>query len=453
MSYCHIDINSTKTKDWIIHGESSDRDVFPVMYHPYEYAGAFTLDYLSGKNCSSGVCIGEHSHKSEVKQCNKGQSTSVKTIDGYCNFHTHPLDCYKGENTIWGWPSGEDMRECVGFALRGNLVHMVYTMEGIYTIQLNPNIVSFIISDNNMKELIPEIKNPNLTRGIIINLIESYFKATHGHRTSEYNEQHHKKVSNTKTKSCLTSNSFGVCMPKDWVDYANSFTIGSLLKNHPKKCSTVLPCNGFPEYTKRNSTTLDLRDYLKRYGFEMYEVNKDGKIYETKSKINVEKILIDNIDRISQIFNSIPNQLSYGSEKWNQGQWFNVNIFYTKMVLKNKLVPFNIWITELKKLCGSDYRKLCNTICNYWGETEKAFKTNGQQMIKFPDVSISFKPFKPQNKHNTCSLENDKNKQLLGWIKGSNSKGILNSKSILNSSSNIGRRKSVKKRKQSKKKK
>jgi hypothetical protein len=47
----------------------------------------------------------------------KGDSDSVYTPNNVINFHTHPISAYNNGDTVWGWPSGEDIRETIKFAL------------------------------------------------------------------------------------------------------------------------------------------------------------------------------------------------------------------------------------------------------------------------------------------------------------------------------------------------
>lgn len=92
----------------------------------------------------------------------KGNSSSVKTPLGRVNFHTHPLHCYISGNVIWGWPSGEDMGQCIRFAQMGNLYHIIFSLEGTYVIVVNKRLVS--LTDANISN------------------IETIFKLTHKYR-------------------------------------------------------------------------------------------------------------------------------------------------------------------------------------------------------------------------------------------------------------------------------
>lgn len=92
----------------------------------------------------------------------KGNSSSVDTPLGHVNFHTHPLHCYISNNVIWGWPSGEDIGQCIRFAEMGNLYHIIFSLEGTYVIVVNKKLI-------------------NLTHENISS-IETIFKLTHKYR-------------------------------------------------------------------------------------------------------------------------------------------------------------------------------------------------------------------------------------------------------------------------------
>ena len=66
---------------------------------------------------------------------------------------TNPID------TDSDVPSGEDMAQIINFANRGNLIHIIFTLEGAYVVKVKN---------------IPEKKD--------INRIENFFKKTHGFR-------------------------------------------------------------------------------------------------------------------------------------------------------------------------------------------------------------------------------------------------------------------------------
>ena len=89
----------------------------------------------------------------------KGNSDSVSTPLGRVNFHTHPLHCYISGQVIWGWPSGEDMGQCIRFAQMGNIYHIIFSLEGTYAIVVNKRLLNLSPKD--------------------ISSIETIFKLTH----------------------------------------------------------------------------------------------------------------------------------------------------------------------------------------------------------------------------------------------------------------------------------
>ena len=85
------------------------------------------------------------------------------------NFHTHPLSCYIDAETIWGWPSGEDLAQCLNFANNNNLTHIIFAIEGTYVMDVNKIFLHYIQTD---KKLFTLIRNN----------IQEIFKLTHKHR-------------------------------------------------------------------------------------------------------------------------------------------------------------------------------------------------------------------------------------------------------------------------------
>lgn len=98
-----------------------------------------------------------------------GNNDSVMTPLAVVNFHTHPLSCYIDAETIWGWPSGEDLAQCLNFASNNNLTHIIFAIEGTYVMDVNKIFLHYIQTD---KKLFTLIRNN----------IQEIFKLTHKHR-------------------------------------------------------------------------------------------------------------------------------------------------------------------------------------------------------------------------------------------------------------------------------
>jgi len=127
-----------------------------LLWSSVEHAGEIFFDNY---NCKEDIC----DKKINNITFKNGNSDSVMTPLSVINFHTHPLSCYIEAETIWGWPSGEDLKECINFAKHGNLTHIIFAVEGTYIIDVNKKL---------LKSLTDKFKN----------LIEKLFQYTHKFR-------------------------------------------------------------------------------------------------------------------------------------------------------------------------------------------------------------------------------------------------------------------------------
>lgn len=169
-----------------------------IMFKSDEYAGR--INFLE-KDCkiikNKRVC---HKKFSEITK-KRGDGHSVDTPISFVNYHTHPIKCYSDTDSIWGWPSGEDMLEAIRFADGGNKYHLVFTAEGIYII----------------KVLTTDVENKNLILDI--------FKDTHEFRCIGYDPFNFK----TFIKNKYNINVSGKKMPDIWINLAKK------VKNHNGK--------------------------------------------------------------------------------------------------------------------------------------------------------------------------------------------------------------------------
>lgn len=167
-------------------------------------------------------------NKNNEKLCNKKMTTNLKFINGkndsvmtplsVVNFHTHPLSCYIDARTIWGWPSGEDLAQCLNFAEDNNLTHIIFAVEGTYVIDVNKIFLHYVQTD---KKLIMLLKN---------NILE-IFKLTHKHRM--YYNDSNKNVSLDKEfneiflKPLNMSSKGNILMT--WLNLVNNLTLERLI--------------------------------------------------------------------------------------------------------------------------------------------------------------------------------------------------------------------------------
>ena len=166
-------------------------------------------------------------NKNNEKLCNKSMTKSLKFKNGkndsvltplsVVNFHTHPLSCYIDAETVWGWPSGEDLGQCLNFANDNNLTHIIFAVEGTYVIDVNKILLNYLRLD---KKLFEQIRNN----------IEEIFKLTHKHRMlyndknpnvtleQEFNEIFLKPVHLSNRENIMLS----------WLNLVNNLTLEKL---------------------------------------------------------------------------------------------------------------------------------------------------------------------------------------------------------------------------------
>jgi len=179
-----------------------------LLLAPREFGGVIEF---SNNNCR--IVDGEmvcdkvyHDHSIE-----KGSASSVSTPLGRVNFHTHPLHCYISGDVIWGWPSGEDMGQCIRFAQMGNLYHIIFSLEGTYVIVVNKKLTSLTPTD--------------------ISSIETVFKITHKYRWYKNFEGEQDIVEEFKEFIALSGiKPTGSNALELWVNFANSFKLGHVAK-------------------------------------------------------------------------------------------------------------------------------------------------------------------------------------------------------------------------------
>jgi hypothetical protein len=287
----------------------------------------------------SGVIQCNDSDQVTKINTNKGTSDSVYTPNNVINFHTHPVSAYNSGNTVWGWPSGEDIRETIKFALTGNKAHLVFTVEGLYTIQISPCKL------NKLKTLLNDHE-----RGIVIFLIEEYFKCTHNFRcVPEVNKLNTNKIKIT---------------PYSFIDLANNFSLNNILKeesfihkqtpsldinnightginskennnfgkyygNLQQNCSKI-PNTGFVEVEKNYIVTLPLIEYISDLD-ELRSLSISG--YESKHSCKKTKNLKIAFEKIIKKMNELPCDTEWNSHK---NAWFLINFFPTNHYLNNK---------------------------------------------------------------------------------------------------------------------
>lgn len=139
-----------------------------LLYLDYEAAGEIDFENTNCKLKDNEEICDKHTKKNISFK--KGSNDSVITPNAVINFHTHPLSCYIEAQTIWGWPSGEDLARSIEFAISNNLCHIVFAVEGTYIIDVNKQILLDL-----------KLLDNNIIKDIIYN-IEKIIQLTHKHR-------------------------------------------------------------------------------------------------------------------------------------------------------------------------------------------------------------------------------------------------------------------------------
>jgi hypothetical protein len=297
-----------------------NNQIFPELGENYEISGVINCD-----NFDKVSHVDKH----------KGDSDSVYTPNNVINFHTHPISAYNQGDTVWGWPSGEDIRETIKFAFNGNKAHLVFTVEGLYTIQVSPCKI------RKMKELLTDSE-----RGILIFMIEEYFKSTHNFRPIP-------EVNKLAKKNIMIN-------PYSFVHFINTFDLNNLLSTaekthisvpsedissighsgiHSEKFGNIMkysglrghqfskiPNGGFPEVQDSCIVTSSIKNYVTPDDFEsLRTIDKKGQEDDfSGAKIND---LIKKLKMISSKFNETKCNIVWNN---NPNAWFFVNFFPTE---------------------------------------------------------------------------------------------------------------------------
>jgi hypothetical protein len=291
---------------------------------PIELINQIQPELTKNYEISGVINCNEHNQVIGISK-NKGNKDSVYTPNHVINFHTHPISAYNEGNTVWGWPSGEDIRETIKFSLAGNKAHMVFTVEGIYVIQMNSCKVK------KLKNVLDPVE-----RGVLIFIIEEYFKCTHNFRCID-------EISKLKTK----------ITPESYINYINNFDLERLLiKNNQKNSFGNIPGFGFPEIKNNKIKNTRIKEYLQKSDLsDLMVIDSLGKESQNNKIKTTSQLFI--------IIEEVYKKMGIGkcTNTWNNkpNSWFYVNFFasvyYTNnMFLHQNGVPRNPNINDSEYL-------------------------------------------------------------------------------------------------------
>lgn len=235
-----MDCKRENPVNWVLSNEFIDVIQKSLNKDKVEIAGK--LLFKDEETCTKSIC--KLSKKSTTYKINRGNKNSVATPNGIINFHTHPRKCYIDAKTIYGWPSGEDIHQCIEFARNGNLIHIVFSLEGAYIIRVNK-----IINGDQSK------------------IVERILQQTHEFRSPDPKEQN-KKFNNMISILKLPKKPTPV---ETWINLVNNLS----LKNIYKLSNKLLIRNLTIPNDNTNVFSVKLVKYGKNMAFNTNYINEE----------------------------------------------------------------------------------------------------------------------------------------------------------------------------------
>ncbi len=297
-------ISYDKVIEWELKNNDIE-DLYKYLYDKIEHGGKLTLDT-------------HRKESSKTVTSNSGESDSVDAPDAIVNWHTHPVSCYLGEKTVWGWPSGEDMRETIIFGLRGSACHIVPSIEGIYLMQPNPCVVTSLINianfvpRNRYKKIASKISQndwDSFLRGLIILAIEIYFRSTHVFRTIDYIGNYPETTAN------------------DFVDFTNAFKLENMFRSTDVKgCSENIKCNQIQQFENQRVKEVSFRDYVKNYESDtkVHLISKNGSSRSTPLSI-YEVLNMGGLKLLKKLV--LGSDCVFPIKEWHTGRMFLMRLY------------------------------------------------------------------------------------------------------------------------------
>lgn len=324
-----------------------------LLFKDYEIGGKFEVN---------------GSLRLDTYKTKNGGKDSVEAPKAIVNFHTHPVSCYQGEDTVWGWFSAEDIRETLLFTLKGSVAHLVLAVEGVYVLQLNPcklesfknleigldpkdtrfvaglePLVEKHMGSNTDRDSVEYAKNyspdnmvGDIFRGLVVLCIEIYFRATHRFRMHDINKGNN-------------------ITPQDFIKYVNSFQLGNLFAHGEKiKGCGKIKCGGVPTFEQSYRTNKFheyLEDYEKNTIFYLVDIHGHT-LFTTKTVYDLGQL-------IGYLDTGFPldGKCTQLHSNWD-GEWFHMTLAPNKVGEPGgDLVEY-----QSKKITGNKRKKLLETM-------------------------------------------------------------------------------------------
>lgn len=314
-------INNKKVVEWTVNKEHINQ-IYTHLYDKVEYGGEIKLNF--GTKNSSGV------------SGLPGKIDSVYAPETILNWHTHPIKVYTKFKYPWACPSNIDMVSSLAFALRGSACHLVSTVEGTYTIQINPCFITGLMNIDKMvrKEDYPSLginihdyQWGNFLRGLIAKTVDLYFESINIYRYTQILKEYH-------------------MVAEDFVKFANTFTLSNIFKkssmtNCTSTHCTITGCNQNQQYNKQcknwKSFIAPLPEYVSMCEKNActYSLDLNGGFFKTD--VNYLKILNNGGLKILEDLSLVLGpDCNIPTKAWHTTNMFKVQLFENEVYYKDE---------------------------------------------------------------------------------------------------------------------
>jgi hypothetical protein len=319
---CRIDDQSS-FKKWVVSQEAINK-ITKFLYLETEKSGTFSIN-TETKGTDKDITIIH------------GDKDSVETPLSLVNYHTHPISCYVQEKCVYGWLSGEDIRECIIFALQGTIAHVVCAIEGAYVCQINPCILETLVKlkkedftiSSGMNALLKKNGIDRIVdfyRGLIITCIEVYFRSTHAFRTAKFNKGH---------KICAD----------DYIKFINKFKYSNMFKSGTKSAKKRNGSEKEKIVMSGNGGVWTYENSLKKMSYQAYIKNYEDDTCITMcdkhgNRTNTSITMLDIVENDGLITKFPLSSCKYTKELWSEN-WFLVKLYYSKINKNSEWVIYD----------------------------------------------------------------------------------------------------------------
>lgn len=302
-------INNKKVVEWSIGGKHINQ-IYTHMYGKYEYTGEIKLDFDS-KNSSSVVS-------------NPGKEWGAIKPYALVKWHTCSINSYFINNTVWGWPFAAHIRSSLIWGLRGTECYILSSVDGIYTVQINPCVITSLLNVDKMvrKKDYPNIKVSdadwgNFLRGFVIQTIELYFTSAHIFAYAQF----------LKKYQHITA--------YDFVKFANIFTISNIFEETPMSNCTPIGCNKVPYYDFKTLGATSLENYISMHFSDVsaYKVDTNG--YSFELELNYLDVLKNGGLQLLKNL-SLGTDCNIPSKSWHTTNIFKIQLFESEVYFRDE---------------------------------------------------------------------------------------------------------------------